>query len=122
MQVVLLSRDLLVISRTAGAVEKVNATMVTSSSAGEAIDAVSAQGTSLLILDLSTENLNVAELVGSMQHLPASPDTKDIIKIIAFGPHVHKVRLTAAKDAGCDQVISRGEFDRDIDHLLAEML
>jgi CheY-like chemotaxis protein len=117
MQVVLLSGDLMVIARVAGAVEKVNATLVTTSNVAEALDAISAQAVPLLILDLSTANLNVTALVDSLQRVPAA-DTK----ILAFGPHVHEARLTAARVAGCDQVITRGQLDREIDHLLAEWL
>jgi len=30
--------------------------------------------------------------------------------VVAFGPHVHEERLAAAREAGCDEVLSRGEF------------
>jgi hypothetical protein len=34
---------------------------------------------------------------------------------------VHKQSLEAAADAGCDEVITRGEFERRFDSLLAEI-
>lgn len=40
------------------------------------------------------------------------------VRVIAWGPHVQKDLLQAARDAGADDVMTRGAFD----HTLAELL
>lgn len=40
-------------------------------------------------------------------------------KLIAFGPHVHEARLTHARQLGLDQVLTRGQFVRNMGELLA---
>jgi hypothetical protein len=39
--------------------------------------------------------------------------------IVAYAPHVHEDRLRAATEAGCNEVLSRGQFDRQMDDILA---
>ncbi len=41
---------------------------------------------------------------------------------IAFGPHVQTQRLAAAEQAGCQQVLSRGQLSHQIDHLMSGWL
>ncbi len=42
--------------------------------------------------------------------------------IIAFGPHVHENLLAAARAAGCDDVLSRGQFFGQLDAILRKPL
>lgn len=39
-------------------------------------------------------------------------------RIVAFGSHVHESRLTCAQQAGCDLVLSRGQFSSQPTHYL----
>ena len=39
--------------------------------------------------------------------------------ILAFGPHVHESALEDARQAGCDQVLSRGEFSNRMAEILS---
>lgn len=40
------------------------------------------------------------------------------VRIVAFGPHVQKARLQAAREAGADEVLTRGAFDHALPDLL----
>ena len=40
-------------------------------------------------------------------------------RLIGFGPHVDVTMLTKAKAAGCDEVLTRGEFQRQFSDLLS---
>jgi CheY-like chemotaxis protein len=66
----------------------------------------------LVILDLSHPGVDPAELVPRLRAINASAP------IAAFGPHVHRERLAAAQAAGCDEVISRGQFRAEADEIL----
>ncbi|MBX3444102.1 MAG: hypothetical protein KF774_16985 [Planctomyces sp.] len=54
-----------------------------------------------VLLDLETRGVDPAALLAS---LPASRP-----RVVAFGPHVQTQRLEAARAAGCDAVLSRGQ-------------
>ena len=45
-------------------------------------------------------------------------DASHSVHVVAFGPHVHENRLAAVREAGCDLVVSRGQFFAEIDAIL----
>ncbi|QDU58051.1 hypothetical protein [Aeoliella mucimassa] len=68
----------------------------------------------LVILDLLTID-DVTSFVESV-HNAFGSDTP----VIAFGPHVDAELLSKAQAAGCTQVLSRGQFHRDLRVLIAD--
>lgn len=70
----------------------------------------------LAILDLSMASLNPAEAIRRLRVANSG------VPILAFGPHVHEGRLAAAREAGADEVMSRGAFDSQMDNLLRRFL
>lgn len=70
----------------------------------------------LAILDLSMASLDPAEGVRRLR------SANSAVPILAFGPHVHEGRLAAAREAGADEVMSRGAFDAQMDDLLKRFL
>jgi hypothetical protein len=57
-----------------------------------------------VLIDLEHPEANVAELVKELLPSERRP------KLVAYGPHVKESMLAAAEAAGCDLVLSRGEF------------
>jgi DNA-binding response OmpR family regulator len=113
MTVVLLTGDLLAMSRVAGAAARSGVTLLTASTAQQAASLCKSHAVDLLIVDLTTPSLDVAGLVVAVKSVAnAAPKT------VAFGPHVHEERLAAARDAGCDHVVSRGQFFSQLDAIL----
>ena len=43
------------------------------------------------------------------------------IRVLAFGPHVAREELNAAKQAGADEVMTRGGFDHNMDQVLLRL-
>ena len=68
------------------------------------------------ILDLSMASLDPAEAIRRLR------SASNGVPILAFGPHVHEGRLAAAREAGADEVMSRGAFDAQMDDLLKRFL
>ena len=68
------------------------------------------------ILDLSMASLDPAEAIRRLR------SASNGVPILAFGPHVHEGRLAAAREAGADEVMSRGAFDAQMDNLLRRFL
>jgi DNA-binding response OmpR family regulator len=112
MRALLVSADLMLIS-TAGGMADRHGVELTIAAASEA--ASKAAGTRLITIDLRAPALAVASLVAALRQA-ASEAT-----IVAFGPHVHTEALSAAVEAGCDEVITRGQFERRFDALLAAL-
>lgn len=114
MSVVLLTGDLTVISRVEGAAKPIGESVRAFSSASQAVFSCSLEHAKLLIIDLSFPSLNVKKLIDILPEVTISPP-----RVVAFGPHVHAERLADARQAGCDEVVSRGEFFARLDAILA---
>lgn len=69
-----------------------------------------------LILDLETEQAGLDLLRG----LRADEKGKGV-RVVAFGPHVKKDLMQAARDAGADEVLTRGVFDHGLVDLLVRL-
>jgi DNA-binding NarL/FixJ family response regulator len=66
----------------------------------------------LALIDLTLERLN---LPAAVQAIKAGAPTA---QIVAYGPHVDEAALADATEAGCDMVVSRGQFNRQYVELL----
>jgi CheY-like chemotaxis protein len=75
-----------------------------------------AAGRRLVLLDLASPGVDPAQLVPRLRSMHAN------IAIVAFGPHVHEARLLAAREAGCDEVVTRGQFHRQLAEILRRYL
>jgi DNA-binding NarL/FixJ family response regulator len=82
------------------------------SSAAQAVHNCGLENPQLVIIDLATAELDVKKLIESLQLNDSVP------RVVAFGPHVHEEKLAAAREAGCDDVISRGQFFSQLDAIL----
>lgn len=111
--VLLITSDLACSSSVAGAAHR-NAVDLQTAFGLAAVEAKLLEAPpSLVILDLSTAGLNVAEFVPQLR-----AGLGQDARIMAFGPHVRVAELAAARDAGCDLVVSRGEFHARVDQYL----
>lgn len=89
----------------AGAANRAGMTMRTAMAMSAIDGKLAEEAPALVVLDLSMSGSTPAELVPKLRAaLP--PEAR----ILAFGSHVHTRLLAAAREAGCDIVVSRGEF------------
>ncbi|HVJ68075.1 MAG TPA: hypothetical protein VM510_08840 [Caulifigura sp.] len=56
-----------------------------------------------VVVDVEASGLDIAALMASLGEPPRP-------HVVAFGPHVHTERLAAAKAAGCDAILTRGQI------------
>jgi len=75
---------------------------------------LSARRPALLLFDLSSQHLPWQHWI---QVLKTSAATRRI-PLVAFGPHVDSAALDAARDAGADQVLTRGQLQRGLARVL----
>lgn len=109
MSVVLLTNDLMGSSQVTVAAQQAGVTAQVAWNPDQLRE--KSAGATLVILDLSAR-FEPAEVVAELQQLSPRP------KILAFGPHVQVDRLQAAATAGCDAVLSRGEFHARLGEIL----
>ena len=107
MNLLLLSQDLMLTARTEGVARKLGMTVVTRRD----LSAADWDSCRLLVVDLSLPGLDIPNVV-----------KQAVVPVIACGPHVHEARLADARQAGCDLVVSRGQWDRDAERLCQELL
>jgi len=113
MTVILLTTDLTVVSQVQGAAARAGAAMRAVTSESAAVELCVAEPAELLIIDLNAPSLDIKALVEQVKMSTSLPP-----RMIAFGPHVHKERLAAAREAGCGDVVSRGRFLSQLDAIL----
>jgi CheY-like chemotaxis protein len=111
----LLSGDLMFSSRVTGAAKAQGVQVAAVANAAALVERLDAD-TRLVMLDLGSPGLDPAECVRSIR--AQAPQ----VKIVAYAPHVHEQRLAAAAAAGCDEVLTRGQFNAGIGPLLARYL
>lgn len=111
---ILLTNDLMFSSRVTAAAARIGQSCRVVSGPDDLIAAIAAGDAPLVIIDLTVSNLNVAATIEQLRALPIPPRA-----VIAYGPHVHEARLAAAREAGCDEVFSRGAFNSQLDAILA---
>ncbi|MEN1679895.1 MAG: hypothetical protein AAGJ46_09895 [Planctomycetota bacterium] len=109
--VVLVTGDLMAGSQAEGAARAAGVTLRTVGAAKVA-EAVESAQPALVVFDLSSPT-NLADAVAAIR--AASPQTV----IAAYGPHVQEKRLEAAQAAGCDLVMTRGQFHRQAAEVFA---
>jgi len=60
----------------------------------------------LLIIDLGKFSAQTPELLAELRPRCAA------MHVVAYGPHVNEASLEAARQAGCDEVLSQGQFSQ----------
>ena len=117
MNLVLLSRDLMLAARVEGAARQSGLTVVTAADESAAIAAAKDANCRIVLVDLRHPGLQVSPLVKALRRSDSQQ-----LPIVACGPHVHEVRLEEARAAGCDEVVTRGQFDREAESILLRLL
>jgi CheY-like chemotaxis protein len=116
--VVTLTSDLTVASMVRGAAERVGATSAMALDVDSLFRRLGeAGGAALVLVNLETRGLEIALLMERIAALEVKP-----VAVIAIGPHVHEAKLQAAREAGCDKVLSKGGFHAQAAELIAAYL
>lgn len=115
MRFLLLSGDLMLMSAAQGAADRHGATVGASGSVADAVARCAAEEIALVAIDLKSPGLDVADAVAQLR--AAAPTAL----ILAGGPHVQRDSLAAAVAAGCDEVVTRGQFEGRLDALVARL-
>mgnify|MGYP002641942411 CR=1 FL=1 len=109
LKILLVSPDLMATSRISGLCREAGASLETLRHLG---DLPHGGPFDVVLLDLQAMVEDPAVIVTRARTAVATRNHADgrAARIVAFGPHVAKERLALARDAGADDVVSRGEL------------
>ena len=79
------------------------------------LDALHESPPDLLVLDLNSARFGPLELLGRVKSEEALRD----IPTVGFLSHVQKDLAVAAREAGCDRIVARSAFTRDLPRILS---
>ena len=79
------------------------------------LEAVRESPSDLLILDLNSARFEPLSLLQTLK----SDESARNVKIVGFLSHVQKDLAVAAREAGCDRVVARSAFTKDLPQILA---
>jgi PleD family two-component response regulator len=82
---------------------------------GRLLEAVHESPPDLLILDLNSARFEPLALLRNVKSDEATED----VSTVGFLSHVQKDLAVAAREAGCDRVIARSAFTKDLPRILA---
>ena len=112
--VAFLTNDLLFQSRVASVASIENVRLVADRTPERLIEKLTNESeVRLVIVDLTLDLNDLATALESLKVRCPQAVT------VAYGPHVHEAKLRRAIEAGFDQVMTRGQFDRQMLSLLA---
>ncbi len=109
-----LTKDLLFCSRVGLAADELGIDLQTALGCAQLENALADQELQAVLVDLECPGFRLEDVAEWKTRKPA-------LRVIAYGPHVQTDRLANAAAAGCDAVLSRGQFDRSIVSLLKEL-
>jgi DNA-binding NarL/FixJ family response regulator len=113
MGVLLVTSDLMTSSRVAGLAKSLGISLDVAENFEQTAQLAEGGTHTLAVLDLnSSAAANSSQLISRLRELSPS------LRIVAFGPHVHERALQAAQEAGCDEVLSRGQFFAQLECVL----
>ena len=113
MKTILLSNDLMLGSQVTQAARQVDADLEVIAQAGQLVAACDSAAPDQVILDLNNSLPAIAELIEQIRDV--APDAR----IIAIAPHVHVSKIETAQAAGCDAVLTKGQFHGQMTEVLA---
>jgi CheY-like chemotaxis protein len=114
MSAIFLTTDLIFASRVQAAARSAGVELRLVSTAAAVLERTCSQATDLVILDLTASDCDPQHLV------PRLRASEHVPQIIAYAPHVMESHLAAARQAGCERVLTRGQFDRQYDEILRQ--
>lgn len=109
--VLFLSSDLMFSSRVVGAAQALGVQVQLVAAPSLLADKTTAD-CRIAFVDLALDGLNLPAAVQAIRS--GAPQAR----IIAYGAHVDEAALAAASDAGCDTVLTRGQFHKQYVDLL----
>ena len=79
-------------------------------------EAYASRRPALILVDLEGDESIWSNVLENVDHQEAGG-----VKVVAFGPHENVAMLERARNLGCDLVMNKGEFNRDLPKIITEL-
>lgn len=113
----MLTDDLIFFSRVSGSARAAGLAVRMVRTPADLIAAARTEPPSGVILDLHNTELDLPVLLVQLKETcPTMP------RVTAYGAHVEAATLRAAREAGCDLVVARSKFVKEVEEKIAEWL
>src|SRR5688572_24672902 len=113
----MLCDDLIFFSRVSGSARAAGLSVRMVRSATDLIAAARAEPPRGIIIDVHNPGLELPALLAELKEAcPAMP------RVTAYGSHVEAAVLRAAREAGCDRVLPRSQFVKELEGKISEWL
>jgi len=112
--ILMITQDLMMSSAVSSVVRTMDEPLKTASSVAAAEKLILSDGPRLLLVDLQTPSLQVPEIASLLQSI-ASDDRP---RTVAYAQHVNKDLLDEARQAGFDQILTRGQMHSNVSDVL----
>lgn len=107
--IILITNDLMFQSRVSAAVRNAGKTFLVDRTLQRLQERCEDKASvALVLVDLAFTDFELGQGIPQIKSL--FPNSK----VLAFGPHVDVARLAQAEESGADEVMTRGQFDRDL--------
>ena len=117
MSALYLTKDLVFFSRLEGVAQRRGWRLESVPNVESLLAAAAAEPRRLIILDLGLPGLDPIELVPRLRATERSP-----CAVIAYASHVHDSLHDVARQAGCDEFLSRGQLHAHAERILERYL
>ena len=115
--IVALVEDLFFLAKIRETAKAIGVTVVTGD-ARRGPTAIAEAQPQAIFLDLNSRGLPAVDWIRALK---ADPATRPI-RIVGFASHVQEQLISAARDAGCDSVMARSAFTRQLPDLLRSVV
>lgn len=113
MTALFLTADLVFSSRASSAGRAAGVTVQCTASLEQFTSSAQNAAVRLILVDLTTPGCDIKAIAQSLAGLPHAS------RVVAYAPHVMNGVLQAARDAGCAQVLTRGQFHSQLETIIA---
>jgi CheY-like chemotaxis protein len=105
----LLSDDLLFISRIVGTARDLGLRVIAVRTPSELLERARKEAPASVIVDLANPGLKISDLMDTLREsTPSAP------RVVAYGSHVDVATLRGAREAGCEVVLPRSKFVEEL--------
>lgn len=108
--ILMITRDLMMTSTVSSVARTMDEPLKTANSVTAAGKLIQSEQPRLLLVDLQTPALQIAEVASLLQSVVAS----DRPRSVAYAQHVNKDLLDEARKAGFDQILTRGQMHSNV--------
>ncbi len=116
-RILFVSVDLLYGSKITSVAQRMQWPVQTVADTPQAVEAAVGEVFALVLVDLMVPGIDITSLAIQLNALETRPRA-----IVAFGPHVDEQLLLVAQAAGCDQVLTRGQLNHDVQGVLSQYM